>query len=861
MFSVRAIPKQKSLLSLAIMAANLPIAVQSFAEEGATQQLEEIVVTATKRTTNLMDTPLAVSAMNQGELQRQGIKSARDLAGRLPNIQLAAGSDSGTATTIRGVTSTDFTEVGESAVSYHIDGAYSPRPQGALALMYDLEQVEVLRGPQGTLFGMNSLGGSINIIPAKPVFDETFGSVEAEIGNYNSRQVRAMVNLPINDELALRATFMADQRDGFMNQDMDLTDLASPHNGIEVDGIPDVDQRRNHAVSSKDYYNNADQWGARAILKWTPSDDLTILGTLEHYADNGAGSLSHVDCDQAAGTVNACDHPLRYAKINVPGKKDLDIDDARLHVNYAINDSMDLDYRASFQDMTRSQISDADGGAHPADEWSDIGEAQTAAAELTGYYPIHDESWETVSSRYRTTSHELQIKSSDDSKLQYVAGLFYLHETKKIRYDMEMLAIKTYYENEDHPLGFNPDGLPDSWVFDQNRRTTESKAAFVQFDYRIQEDINLTFGARHTQDRKTDEGGMTHAFWWGNEGWYAGQHTPTGIRAHQSNDLQFGMGNTAPLGTVLPVYGPNNVTKDWSQNTYRLGAQYFIDDDQMLFGSVATGYKMGGMYEEQDTCSNGCLELLSYDPEYVKTYEIGYKGTLLDDKLRLSVTAFYSDYTDMQHTGEKQVGVNENPDSPNFGEPVNAWTTDNLRASEIKGLELEFDFIPWDNGRLSGFAAVLDSQIVGEGDYNDGYACAERTIYGQTACNEGSYGSLQGNELPFAPGLSMTLNYEHSISFENGATLKPYVSVRWQDDMWLDVTNYDGQHLSQKQESYTKIDASLRFEPSDGQYYVELRGANLTDKDTKNFFGFNRGVVKGSYDAPRQYMLRVGYNF
>src|SRR5262245_41594995 len=123
-------------------------------------KLEEVIVTASKRETNLMETPLSITAFTQDFLDREGIHTARDLAGTAPNVQLGTGADSGTAATIRGVTSTDFTEVGEGAVAIHLDGFYSPRPQGTLALMYDIERVEILRGPQGTLFGMNSSGGT-----------------------------------------------------------------------------------------------------------------------------------------------------------------------------------------------------------------------------------------------------------------------------------------------------------------------------------------------------------------------------------------------------------------------------------------------------------------------------------------------------------------------------------------------------------------------------------------------------------------------------------------------------------------------------------------------------------------------------
>ena len=105
----------------------------------------------------------------------------------------------------------------------------------------------------------------------------------------------------------------------------------------------------------------------------------------------------------------------------------------------------------------------------------------------------------------------------------------------------------------------------------------------------------------------------------------------------------------------------------------------------------------------------------------------------------------------MQNTGEKVVGVDENPDSQNFGEPVLAWSTDNLASSEIKGLEVEFDLIPWNNGRVFGYVAWLDTKIVDGGSYQDGYACAERIIYGQPECGSPETADIRGNQLPFAP--------------------------------------------------------------------------------------------------------------
>jgi len=526
-----------------------------------------------------------------------------------------------------------------------------------------------------------------------------------------------------------------------------------------------------------------------------------------------------------------------------------------------LNERMAIEYRGSYEDQQRSQLEDVDGGTRPPAEWSSIGEPQTPEAAETGYYPIWDESWETKHSAYRTTTHELQFKSTDESRLQYVAGLYYLHENKQIRYDMEMLTNKTWYEDDTLPLGYYPDGLPDSWVFDQAKRTTTSKAAFAQVDYRPVEKVNLTLGYRYSWDEKTDENGMTYAFWEGTADWYNGEHDVTGVRGHQSTDLTTNMGSWAPLGTVMPPSEPNNVKKDWSQGTYRVGVQYFANDDQMLFTSVATGHKMGGMYEMFDFCNHGCLQLLSYDPEEVTTYELGWKGKLADGRAQLRATAFYSDYTDMQNTGEKVVGIDEDPNSPNFGEPVTAWTTDNLSSSEIYGLEFEFDVIPWTAGRLFGYAAWLDTSIKDPGSFEDGYACAERIIYGQPECGSPQTSDIRGNHLPFAPEYSLALNYEHVFELQSGFSIVPFASVHWQSKMWFDTLNYDGAHLSQAQDAYTKLNLSVRLNGPSDRLYVELFGDNVTDEDTKNFFNFNRGVVKGYYDPPRIYGLRLGYSF
>ena len=162
---------------------------------------------------------------------------------------------------------------------------------------------------------------------------------------------------------------------------------------------------------------------------------------------------------------------------------------------------------------------------------------------------------------------------------------------------------------------------------------------------------------------------------------------------------------------------------------------------------------------------------------------------------------------------------------------------------------------------MFGYLAWLDTSIVDPGSFQDGYACAERIIYGQPECGSPQTADIRGNQLPFAPEYSLTLNYEHRIGLSSGYSIVPFASMHWQSKMWFDILNYDGAHLSQAQDAYAKFNLSVRMNSRGERYYVELFGDNLTDENTKNFYGFNRGVVKGYYDPPRTYGLRAGFAF
>jgi iron complex outermembrane receptor protein len=868
----------KTPIALAIASAllttyTLPAIAADDEKEVDKSKLEVIQVTATKHVTNLMETPLAVTAMTPESMNRQNIKSVGDLSGMIPNLQFGtSNSDSGVKATIRGVSSTNFTEIGDPAVGIHIDGIYSPRPQGSLALMFDLEQVEVLRGAQGTLFGRNSTAGVINIIPAKPVFDDNFGWTTVQLGNYNAKQVRSVYNFSLADNFALRGAIMLDQRDGYINQQQDLTDRGwnFDDNGTYVptpDGKPDIDMRLNNKVDKSDYYSNSDQWGARLTGLWQITDNLAWTVGYEHFQNNGAGDVSLQDCEANEGTQYACatdKHFDQEVLINVPGKLDMSIDTIRSLVSYDINSNTTIEHRFSYANQQRTQHHDDDGGQHPVNS-----EVKPGSWWQEVY--VDDRATYTLDSEYQSYVNELQLKQTFDN-WQYVVGGFWMYEDNTITFAQETLVKEPY-------------GYPIGQYYDQPKREIDSKAIFAQADVDLTDRLTVTVGARYTQDKRIDNNGETWGDWnTESDQYYNDQHTPLGTDiSHNGTDLTFGMGAFAGK-TAYPGPTVNTYEKDWDKTTWRLGAQYDLGDKQMIFASVATGYRAGGFGDKTDTCGGGtCVggdpntpvySFLDYDPETTTNFEVGYKGSLLEDTLNFTAIAFFTQYEDMHYTGMNNVGNVERADNPACSwdadcNAVEAWTTENIGNSDIMGLELEFDYIPWENGQLTGFYAFLHTEITEYDTYNDNWMCGGREQFGAEPCapivntpetpefNGRAILDVTGNQLPNSPEHSFGFNYSHYIELGE-YQLMPWVGVRWQDKMYFTPRNLDNKVVGDYQDAYTNVNATLKFGPVDESWYVELYGNNLTDEVVKNWMGQgNQGdFTSNSYNPPRMYGIR-----
>ncbi len=253
--------------AMAAVSFHAPIVM---AQEAGVVKLDEVVVTAQRRSENLQKTPLTVSAVTGDKLESQGIKTVVDLSSQVPALQITSSGSGAAQVFLRGIGSTNVTEVGDPAVAYHIDGIYIARSTSVGALFYDVDRVEVLRGPQGTLYGRNATAGAINVITKQPKFDYE-GSGSLDVGNYSAITTSGMVNIPVSDTIAVRAAFQQSRHDGY---------VTALNKGPGTGGNDRYDQ---------------DDKSARIQLLWKPNDDFQVhLGAdYLHQGGNGGGDQTY----------------------------------------------------------------------------------------------------------------------------------------------------------------------------------------------------------------------------------------------------------------------------------------------------------------------------------------------------------------------------------------------------------------------------------------------------------------------------------------------------------------------------------------------------------------------------------------
>jgi iron complex outermembrane recepter protein len=362
-----------SVLGLAALSSTFATHAQAPAREQGSP-LEEIVVTATRRDSDLQKTPLAITAFNQETLDDHHVVSLLDVRGLVPNLQFFENGDHAVPLVfIRGLGTRNQTEAGDQGIAFYSDGVFSARSQGTTVMLYDLDRIEVLRGPQGTLFGRNSTGGAIALHTAKPSTKAFDAASEVTAGEDSLLAFRGMVNVPVRDNWALRLAVATKEQDG-------RTEYAAGN---------DFETNRN--------YGTVDMSSFRVSSMFTPTENVRWFLAYENFRNQGTGDVGSTDFDDRINDATA------------PGNLDLDSDSVRTRLDVGFGEGYTASYIGGYAEFDQSQ--------------------------LYGNEPQGD-TRNTVYSTYEGTQHELQLTSPGDRRFTWTAGLFYFKEDNSIRFDM-----------------------------------------------------------------------------------------------------------------------------------------------------------------------------------------------------------------------------------------------------------------------------------------------------------------------------------------------------------------------------------------------------------------------------------------
>lgn len=574
-------------------------------------QLEEIVVTANKVEESLQEVPLAVSAIGGDDLAHSGVAEAADLSGRVPNLQVSSPyANIQPNFSLRGISvGNEFNANQASPIGVYVDQNYLSARFAHGMQLYDIDQVEVLRGPQGTLYGRNTTGGVINVITRKPLMEQTQGYLTAKVGRFDSRELAGAVDTQlIDDVLGLRVAGTWSQSDG------QLDNVGSGNGG--------------------DDYRANDSQAARASLLWLVNDDIE-LSVRAYYSDAEADGDAAIGLGVMPGGTDisgysGADLDFWESEAGQNGDYGASGDGLAATLTWTLNEQLELTSITAFDQGDFRVEQDADGG--PAD--------------------IFNITW---SADYDQFNQELRLKWEGDS-VRVTAGVYYGTDDVDTRnhynffgmlgnpifgfvFPPNFPAAQAALASGNVPFGLvgNLSAMNVAHRFDQSR---DSQAVFGEAAWDINERIRLTFGLRYTKDSIEVSNAQA-------------------IFSDYTGTPQL---NTLPL--VVPADGNAflpAIDKDYNDVSGRIILDYTFDSGNMMYLSYSKGYRAGAI---NGTAYFDPSQLTFVEPENLDAYEFGWKTRMLDESVQLNGAIFYYDYTDQQ----VQEIVNITPFLRNSGE-------------------------------------------------------------------------------------------------------------------------------------------------------------------------------------------------
>ncbi len=799
---------QRTLLSASIMAATSGFAVKAVAQDGGgagSSALEEVVVTAQMREQNVQDIPLSITAVSGDMLEARGQTNLSQISAQVPNVWLQpnpAGYGNSMRAYIRGVGQADQSPSVEPGVGIYIDDIYFGTVTASAFDLLDLDRVEVLRGPQGTLSGMNSQGGSIKLYSRKPGTGTEGGHVEATLGSFGRRDLKASADFTVvPDKVFARITGVTRNRDGHVT--MYNYACVNPDDPDVISGAIPALIRNGDCKSGE--LGNQQMTAVRGILRIVPEGgrlEVNIAGDYTKDTSNSQASVLLASAESATkGAANYADrsgmslvfqgvaYDDRFVTYGQYRRPDAKLNDP--YATYANFYDPGVTYRAI--DLAPPPDQAVPGESNGPYVAANAAQVEAWGLSATIDYDFSDNFSLKSITGYRTYD-TLSGMDNDGSPIAWIQSTdWFEHEqfSQEIRVTGNMVDGTVhltvggiYYDASTRPLsrihtpfsGFGPPGFPTFSFLNDDTADMEVLAAFANAAWDITDAITLEGGIRVTDERK---------------------------------DYTFGRLNPDGRGDYIPLSNPGNPLTGWTgtyEDTltdYRVALSYRLSDDAMLYGQFATGHKAGGISPRPYSYH----QIRPFGAEELDSYEIGFKIDLLDRVIRLNGTLFHMDYQGYQGIPRVCVGLDNQP------LPVDAGGVDglcgqylNLADADVDGYELEAVIRP-------GAGLSIDASL----SYFDFEFGTPR--YATNDVQEGSS----------RPGIGKrkwSLGLQYVFELGNFGTLTPRVDVSY-------TPGYCGNFACDPNsavDDYTLVNARVTLDTYDQNWMISLEATNLTDE-------------------------------
>ncbi len=776
--------------------------------------LAEIVVTATRRDSRLQTTPLAVSAIDSTLIAQTSPRDIGDLAAFVPNFSADTIANFNAASfAIRGVGQTSIIVYFEPPVAVLVDDFVVPSVQTQLLDTFDVAQVEVLRGPQGTLFGKNTTGGAVTVRTKRPVMNKIGTELRVQYGSFGTKKVQASANIPIiKDKLALRLVGGYENSDGYYRNGA----CYGPVTGF----VPTKFQGRSGCLDGRTL-GGKDVWNARAKLLFEPTETISALLQYEWLRDKSDVVPSVNVNDEYKGTdafltdllglvapnPNSSD-PLKNAAatnrndglLNMGKGQRISVDGVYLNVDFR-TDFGTLSSVSGFRSQ-RSRIPNSYAGAT----------AIAADGQPLSFFDA------TRDDDRKTYQQELRFATDFGGKLDFVAGGFYQRD----KTDFCVSQILGFLDLTSGPLPFG--NWNDTPYLLCNAQKSQSKAVFLEGTYKITPELTFTAGGRYTWEDKT---------WRGRQ--------QTFIPALNGGfDPTISIGE--PLDASVYKYPAGVVTvKDRSRKpTYRASLGYQATPAIFGYATYSHGFKGGGFNDQIGGFAAFGSDLDAFraaaratKPETADSYEAGVKSEFFDRRLRFNLTAFHVKYQNLQKQLNVPIVVN--------GQPNQVTLFVNAASAVVDGIELETSAVPFEGFTVRGVLGYQDGRYKSYTAAGAGYNLADAP-------------------LDRAPKWQWTVDATYGIPIgDYKLTLNGNAAYTGRNLNTQDINDINGNTFLNAR---TLLNASVTLSDIDDKYYLRGIARNLTDKRYKVGIQNVAGRWENAqYGPPRFYGVELGLKF